>query len=73
MRTCFQEWNLASWTFLELDSSGSQAVDTIVKLNNCKVSRETCFQECFQEENLASWNYLNRQTKRTSEPKMLYF
>ena len=31
MRTCFQEWNLASWSFLELDSSGSQAVDKIVK------------------------------------------
>ena len=26
MRTCFQEWNLVSWSFLELDSSGSQAV-----------------------------------------------
>ena len=34
MCTCFQEWNLVSWSFLELDSSGYKADDTIVELNN---------------------------------------
>ena len=63
--TCFQVANLASWSSLELDSSGPHADYTIVKLNNWLI--EFQLRTCFQNSDLASWSWIEAAPKRLTQ------